>query len=102
MKLYVLDQSADVNRNCLDLVIREIKIGQRWQLQQFPWDSVEIVVLQMDGMKFGKPTREGMKSYVRINYQLKFTCSFAAFVLSDTHTLFFALIEEGQINLSVF
>jgi len=32
MKLYVLDQSADVNRNYLDFVIREIKVGQRWQL----------------------------------------------------------------------
>jgi len=59
MKLHVLDQSANVSRNYLDLVVWEIKVGQRRQLQQFPRDSVEIVVLQMDGMKFGKSARRG-------------------------------------------
>lgn len=55
--MYVLDQLADVSRNYLDLVVREIKIGQRWQLQKLPRDSAEIVALQMNGTKFGKPTR---------------------------------------------
>lgn len=61
--IYALDQSADVSRNYLDLVVREIKVGQRRQLQQFPRDSAEIVALQMDSMKFRKPARGGMESY---------------------------------------
>lgn len=54
--MYILDQLADVSRNYFDLVVREIKIGQRRQLQKLPRDSAEIVALQMDGTKFGKST----------------------------------------------
>lgn len=59
--MYILDQLANVSRNYLDLVVREIKIGQRRQLQKLPRDSTEIVALQMDGTKFGKPTCENVE-----------------------------------------
>lgn len=73
--MYVLDQLADVSRNYLDLVVREIKIGQRRQLQKLPRDSTEIVALQMDGTKFGKPTcenieRETEKESEKVTYEL--------------------------------
>jgi len=55
---YVLDQLADVSRNDLDLVVGEIKMGQRWQFQQFPRDPAQIVALQMNGAKFRESAGE--------------------------------------------